>query len=252
MLNYFILCFNDAPLYSQYGIQASASPALTSMISFHHYLLVVLTVIGICVFHLLHYIFTNYSSDKHTAAEKLNFSHSHDLEIGWTVIPAGILLFLALPSFSLLYSLDESINALLTLRVIGHQWYWSYEYEDENFGLALDYDSYMINHNDLKAGMFRCLEVDNRVFLPINTHINVLVTSSDVLHSWAVPSLGVKLDACPGRISEISLYAQRCSTFYGQCSEICGINHGFMPIVVTTKSLRSFYNWLIWNSSIVA
>ncbi len=243
--------FNDAPHFSQYGIQTSGSPVLTAMLSFHHYLMVVLIVIGTSVFYFLWYIFTNFSNDKTQAGNTVaKFSHSNDLEISWTILPAVILLFLAIPSFSLLYSLDESINPALTLKVVGHQWYWSYEYSGFVFGenqYNLEFDSYMVNDADLRRGMFRCLEVDNRVHIPSKTHIRVIVTSSDVLHSWAVPSLGIKIDACPGRLSQISLYAQRNSTYFGQCSEICGINHGFMPIVVTAESKKKFFRWLSWN-----
>jgi cytochrome c oxidase subunit 2 len=258
-VSFFILIstFNDAPFYNQYGIQTTGAPILTAMLAFHHYLVAILIVIGGCVFYLLWYILYTFNTDVFSRADALKFSHSNELEIGWTVIPAIVLLFLAIPSFSLLYSLDESINPSLTIKVIGHQWYWSYEYsdfgnyssEDEENNNTFQFDSYMIPNDSLKEGMFRLLEVDNRLHIPLRTHIRVLVTSSDVLHSWAVPSLGIKIDACPGRLSQISLYAQRKSVFYGQCSEICGINHGFMPIVVVAQSKSSFFRWLLWNTT---
>jgi len=156
-------------------------------------------------------------------------------------------LLIAIPSFTLLYSLDELIDPTITLKVIGHQWYWSYEYSDYNTlqgGETLAFDSYLINIDDLTKGAFRLLEVDNRVILPINTHIRLLVTAADVLHSWAVPSFGIKVDACPGRLSQASLFLKREGVYYGQCSEICGVNHGFMPIVVKGVSVDTFIEWV--------
>ena len=138
--------------------------------------------------------------------------------------------------------MDEIIDPILTLKVIGHQWYWTYEYSDniENNQEPLLFESYMIQENDLDIGQFRLLEVDNRVIVPINTHIRIIITASDVLHCWAIPSLGIKLDACPGRLNQTSMFIKRTGTFYGQCSEICGINHGFMPIVVNV--VEEFYS----------
>ena len=130
---------------------------------------------------------------------------------------------------------------------MGHQWYWSYEYSDYTTvegGESLNFDSYMIPDDDLTLGSFRLLEVDNRIVLPVNTHIRVLVTAADVLHSWAIPSLGVKVDACPGRLNQVSLFMKREGVFYGQCSEICGVNHGFMPIVVQGVSLEQYIEWI--------
>jgi len=177
-------------------------------------------------------------------------THAPVLEIIWTLIPAIILIFVAIPSFSLLYSMDEIIEPLLTIKIIGHQWYWSYEFLDPNILFQLYYektgkaeefvplqvtcnfDSYIVSDDLLEKGSFRLLEVDNRLYLPVETNVRVLITAADVLHAWAVPALGVKLDACPGRLNQTSLYIKRPGTFYGQCSEICGVNHGFMPIAV--------------------
>ena len=154
---------------------------------------------------------------------------------------------IAVPSFALLYSLDEILDPQITLKIVGHQWYWSYEYSDyltstsdEGFG----FDSYLLSVDDLTPGAFRLLEVDNRVVLPVNTHIRLLVSAADVLHSWSVPSFGIKVDACPGRLSQASLFLKREGVFYGQCSEICGINHGFMPIVVKSVSISEYLAWL--------
>ena len=142
--------------------------------------------------------------------------------------------------------MDEIIDPIITLKVIGSQWYWSYEYSDnlEFEDEPLIFDSYMVQENDLEIGQFRLLEVDNRVVVPTNSHIRVLITASDVLHSWAIPSLGVKLDACPGRLNQTSMFIKREGVFYGQCSEICGVNHGFMPIVVEAVSLEDYLIWL--------
>ena len=160
-------------------------------------------------------------------------------------MPALILLSIAVPSFALLYSMDEIIDPVLTLKVIGHQWYWSYEYSDTlEDDESVAFDSYMVQEDDLDIGQFRLLEVDNRVILPTNTHIRVLITAADVLHCWAIPSLGLKLDACPGRLNQTSMFIKREGVFYGQCSEICGVNHGFMPIVIEAVSMDDYFSWL--------
>jgi len=164
------------------------------------------------------------------------------VEIVWTITPAIILIIIAIPSFSLLYAMDEVIDPILTVKVIGSQWYWSYEYSDATDD-SIFFDSYMVLDEDLDKGQFRLLEVDNRVVVPTNTHVRLIVTATDVLHSWAVPSLGVKLDACPGRLNQTSIFVKREGVFYGQCSEICGINHGFMPIAVEAVSLDDYINW---------
>jgi cytochrome c oxidase subunit 2 len=151
----------------------------------------------------------------------------------------------ALPSFALLYSIDEVIDPAVTIKVVGHQWYWSYEYSDFEAQLGtINFDSYMIPEDELEMGELRLLEVDNRIVLPVNTHIRVLVTAADVLHSWAAPSLGVKMDACPGRLNQTSLFILREGVFYGQCSEICGVGHGNMPIVVEAVALDKYISWL--------
>lgn len=241
--NFLILC--DAPEPWQTGFQDPATPAVEGMIHFHNYLLLFLIVIGMIVFWLLYKVVVTFNENVSPKAEK--FTHSSLLEIVWTILPAIVLLLIAIPSFTLLYSLDELIDPTITLKVIGHQWYWSYEYSDYNTlqgGETLAFDSYLINIDDLTKGAFRLLEVDNRVILPINTHIRLLVTAADVLHSWAVPSFGIKVDACPGRLSQASLFLKREGVYYGQCSEICGVNHGFMPIVVKGVSVDTFIEWV--------
>jgi len=246
-LNRLTLIYCDSPEKWQMGLQDPATPSMEGMIFFNSFLTIILITIGVFVCWMLLKVLTFFVLNKNIQ----KFTHSSLLEILWTLVPAVILLIIAIPSFSLLYSLDETINPSITLKVIGHQWYWSYEYsdaalEEEN----LNFDSYMLAQNDLTLGAFRLLEVDNRIILPINTHVRILVTSADVLHSWAVPSLGLKIDACPGRLSQSSLFIQREGTFYGQCSEICGINHGFMPIVVKATQVENYINWLISKSDL--
>jgi len=240
---FFVFC--DAPELWQLRIQDPATPSIEGMLFFHDYLMTFLIIIGFAVCWLLLITIFLFNEKYNKVAKQ--FTHSSLLEIIWTIIPAIILILIAIPSFTLLYSLDELIDPLVTLKIVGHQWYWSYEYSDYvtlEGGESLNFDSYMLNTNDLTMGAFRLLEVDNRVILPINVHIRLLVTAADVLHSWAVPSFGIKVDACPGRLSQASLFLKREGVYYGQCSEICGINHGFMPIVVKGVSSNIFINWL--------
>jgi len=246
-LNMFNLSFCDAPSNWQLGLQDPATPSAEGILFFHNYLMCFIIPIVMLVVFVLYEIIVLYNKEANGLTNIQIFSHSSILEILWTIFPAIILLFLAIPSFSLLYSLDELIDPEVTLKVVGHQWYWSYEYSDYSFlsgGKSLNFDSYMIATSDLTKGAFRLLEVDNRVVLPINTHIRLLVTAADVIHSWAVPSFGIKIDACPGRLSQGSLFIKREGLFFGQCSEICGVNHGFMPIAVKSVSSDNFISWI--------
>lgn len=245
IFNFFTITMCDAAESWQIGLQDPASPAMEGMINFHNYIMIFLISIGTFVLWMLYKVINNFKENVNVVSEK--FTHSSNLEIIWTLIPAVILMLIAVPSFGLLYSLDELIDPTLTLKIVGHQWYWSYEYSDYatlEGGESLNFDSYLIATSDLDMGLFRLLEVDNRVILPINTHIRLIVTAADVLHCWAVPSFGIKIDACPGRLSQASLFIKREGTYYGQCSEICGINHGFMPIVVKGVSLEKYVSWL--------
>jgi cytochrome c oxidase subunit 2 len=173
-------------------------------------------------------------------------NHHTPIEIAWTVTPAVILMFIAVPSFALLYSIEEFVEPSLTVKCTGHQWYWCYEYSNcKNADIAehLDgykFESYMVPTDDLEVGNLRLLEVDNRLSIPTNAHVQITVTAADVLHCWAVPALGIKVDACPGRLNQTSIFIKRSGVFYGQCSEICGINHGFMPIVVSGVDMKKF------------
>lgn len=170
------------------------------------------------------------------------------LEAIWTVLPALILVIVAIPSLRILYRLDNSDKTQITLKVLGHQWYWSYEYSDfwsHNKGNIVNFDSYIVTHSDLESGGFRLLETDNRVVLPYIIRIRVMVSRADVLHSWAVPTLGVKLDAMPGRLNQTNLSSYRPGLAYGQCSEICGANHRYMPIVLEFVEIKDFIIWAI-------
>jgi len=225
--------------------QDPATPIMEGIINFHNHIMVFLTVIVVFVSWLMARAIILFEENANPTPVK--FTHSTPLEVVWTIVPAIILLFIAVPSFALLYSMDQLIDPTITLKAVGHQWYWSYEFSDYatlEGGESLNYDSYMIPEDDLTGGNLRLLEVDNRVVLPVQTHIRVLVTSADVLHSWAVPSFGVKVDACPGRLNQTSVFIKREGTYFGQCSEICGVNHGFMPIVVEAVSLNNYVTWI--------
>ena len=163
------------------------------------------------------------------------------IEIIWTILPAITLIFIALPSLRLLYLLDEINNPIITLKTIGHQWYWRYEYSDFN---QIEFDSYMIPTNELSLNNFRLLDVDNRVILPFNTQIRIIITAADVLHSWTIPSLGVKVDATPGRLNQTRFFIRRPGLYYGQCSEICGSNHRFIPILIERININTFIKWI--------
>jgi cytochrome c oxidase subunit 2 len=251
MLNTFFVNFTkcifascDAPEVWQLSMQDPATPSAEGMMFFHNYLVFFLIFVGVFVFWMLYFIIVNYNENANKIS--LKFTHSSLLEIVWTIIPAIILLLIAIPSFTLLYSLDEVVDPTVTLKVIGHQWYWTYEIV-HHAGVtdALVFDSYMVPTSDLSFGSFRLLEVDNRLVLPMKTHIRVLITAADVIHNWAIPSFGMKVDATPGRLSQASLFIKRAGVYYGQCSEICGVNHGFMPIVVVSVPTPKFIDWSI-------
>nr|YP_009409421.1 cytochrome c oxidase subunit II [Anoplocnemis curvipes]ASH96372.1 cytochrome c oxidase subunit II [Anoplocnemis curvipes] len=219
------------------GLQDAASPLMEQLIFFHDHALMILLMITV----LVSYIMISLTSNK---LINRNLLEGQTIEFIWTMMPAVTLIFIALPSLHLLYLIDEVNNPLLTLKSIGHQWYWSYEYSDFNH---VEFDSYMKPTNELMNNEFRLLDVDNRVVLPMNTQIRVLVTAADVLHSWAVPALGIKIDATPGRLNQGSFSISRPGLLYGQCSEICGANHSFMPIVIESVPTSNFIKWLNSN-----
>jgi cytochrome c oxidase subunit 2 len=241
----FSLSLTDYAYPYQVSFQDPATPVMEGIIILHHDLLYVLTVIGVTVGWVL--LKTTHLFNYKKNLVSATFTHGTTVEVVWTITPSIILMVIAVPSFALLYSMDEVIDPSVTLKVIGHQWYWAYEYSDYvvKNGNTIVFDSYMISEDDLEPGQLRLLEVDNRVVLPCSTHLRILVTGADVLHSWAIPSLGIKMDACPGRLNQVSAFISRESTFYGQCSEICGVNHGFMPIVVESVSIEKYINWIV-------
>jgi cytochrome c oxidase subunit 2 len=229
----------------QLGFQDPASPVMEGIINFHNYVMIYIVFIMVGTFWMLSSILLEYRKSNRVISHKF-LTHGTTIEIIWTITPAVILVLVAFPSFKLIYLMDEVVDPAITLKVVGHQWYWSYEYSDyvDQDGTSISFDSYMVPTNDLTKGQFRLLEVDERVVVPANTHVRVIITSADVIHSWAVPSLGVKLDAIPGRLNQTGFLATREGIFYGQCSEICGANHSFMPIVVEAVSLEDYCSYI--------
>nr|YP_002519397.1 cytochrome c oxidase subunit II [Nelusetta ayraudi]BAH10398.1 cytochrome c oxidase subunit II [Nelusetta ayraudi] len=218
---------------SQLGLQDAASPVMEELLHFHDHALMIVFLISTLVL----YIIVAMVSTKLTNKYILD---SQEIEIIWTVLPAIILILIALPSLRILYLMDEINDPHLTIKAMGHQWYWSYEYTDYE---DLGFDSYMVPTQDLAPGHFRLLEADHRMVVPVESPVRVLVSAEDVLHSWAVPALGVKMDAVPGRLNQTAFITSRPGIFYGQCSEICGANHSFMPIVVESVPLEYFETW---------
>ena len=228
----------------QKTFQDPASPIMEGIINLHHDIMFIICFIVGFVSWMLFRTIYHFHHTRNPMPELI--VHGQTIEIIWTLFPTVVLLIIAVPSFALLYSADEMADPALTLKVIGRQWYWTYEYSDYSGvdGESIVFDSYMVPDDEIELGQLRLLEVDNRVVLPINTHIRVLMTASDVIHSWAIPSIGVKCDAMPGRLNQISMFINREGVFYGQCSEICGVNHGFMPIVVEAVKLDEYLEWV--------
>lgn len=224
--------------WSKFSLQNRASPLIEQLIFFHDHTLLILTIITILVSYLIITLFFNKFTNRFLL-------EGQTIEVIWTILPAITLIFIALPSLRLLYLLDEIDNPAITLKTIGHQWYWKYEYSDF---LNVEFDSYIIPTNDLNINEFRLLDVDNRTVLPINSQIRILVTAADVLHSWTVPALGVKIDATPGRLNQTSFFINRPGLFFGQCSEICGANHSFIPIVIESIPINNFITWIKSNN----
>nr|YP_010586058.1 cytochrome c oxidase subunit II [Apsilochorema nigrum]UZZ43794.1 cytochrome c oxidase subunit II [Apsilochorema nigrum] len=220
--------------WSNLSFQNSSSPMMEQLIFFHDHSMLFIFMITILVSYVMTMLFFNKFINRFLLEEQM-------IEIIWTVTPTIILIFIALPSLRLLYLLDEINKPLISLKTIGHQWYWSYEYSDFN---NISFDSYMIKEKSLTPNEFRLLEVDNRITLPMNTQIRIIITSEDVIHSWTIPSLGVKVDATPGRLNQTNFFINRPGMYFGQCSEICGMNHSFMPIVLESISPKYFINWI--------
>nr|YP_009711651.1 cytochrome c oxidase subunit II [Abrus expansivus]QGA47519.1 cytochrome c oxidase subunit II [Abrus expansivus] len=216
------------------GFQDAVSPIMEQLILFHDHTMMILIMITVTVLYMLASLIFNKLNNRMLLEGQL-------IELIWTLMPAILLVIIALPSLKILYLLEEINKPLVTLKAIGHQWYWSYEYSDFS---KIEFDSYMKQTKSIKSNEFRLLEVDNSIVLPFNTKVRILVTSYDVIHSWTVPSLGIKIDGSPGRINQGNIMMTRPGIFYGQCSEICGANHSFMPITMESINLQSFFKWV--------
>jgi cytochrome c oxidase subunit 2 len=223
----------------QIGMQPAATTIAERVHAFHDLLLWVISFICLVVAALLAYACVRFRESRNPVPSRR--THNTLLEVVWTAVPVLILVVIAIPSFKLLYYQDVAPDTELTIKAIGHQWYWSYEYPDNgNF----TFDAVMIADGDLAEGQKRLLETDNRVVVPAGTNVRVLVTGADVVHSWAVPAFGVKVDAVPGRLNELWIHVNEPGVYYGQCSELCGLNHGFMPITVEALPKSEFDAWV--------
>lgn len=216
------------------GTQDSNSPVIEQLIIFHDHTIIIITVITVTVMYIIFRLIIRKLGNRMLLERQA-------IELIWTILPAIILIFIALPSLKILYIIEETNKPIITIKAIGHQWFWSYEYSDFK---KIEFDSYIKPTRDLEENEFRLLETDNRLVLPYNTQTRILITSSDVIHSWTIPSLGIKVDASPGRINQGNILMNRPGLFYGQCSEICGANHRFIPIVLERININRFLNWL--------
>ena len=226
------------PVEWQMGFQNAASPTMERMISFHNLLLVIITAISLFVLALLVICVVRFNERANPVPAK--WSHNTLIEVIWTAVPVLILVMIAVPSYRLLYFQDRTENADMTLKIIGNQWYWSYEYPDSD----ITFDAIATPDKDIKPGQHRLLETDNHVLLPVDTNVRLLMTANDVIHAWAMPAFGVKLDNVPGRTNETWVRPTKLGRFYGQCSELCGVDHSFMPIVVDVVSKDQYAAWV--------
>ena len=229
----------NQPKQWQLGFQDSASQSMTEIVSFHNNILLpIIIAISVFVLFLMIYTCIRFRASKNPNPSKT--THNVAVEVLWTLIPCLILIVMAVPSFKILYNQDTIPKADVTVKAVGYQWYWGYEYPDEN----IIFESYMIKEDELKENQPRLLTVDNEIVVPVNKVVKVLITANDVLHAWALPSFGVKRDAVPGRINETWFKAEKVGTYYGQCSELCGIQHAFMPITVRVVTDEEYAIWL--------
>jgi cytochrome c oxidase subunit 2 len=229
----------DQPHPWQINFQEAASPIMNELHHFHNFLLIIVTGIVAFVLFLIIYVAIKFNAKANPIPA--SFTHNITLEVIWTVIPIIILIIIAIPSFRILKMAEHSPKSDLTIKVVGSQWYWSYSYPDNN---GIEFDSRMIDNKDLKPGQLRLLEVDNRIIVPQGKVIKFLITASDVIHSFAVPALGIKMDAVPGKVNETWTKIDKKGVYYGQCSELCGVNHGFMPIAIEVVSEEEFNSWI--------
>nr|YP_009907519.1 cytochrome c oxidase subunit II [Bothrogonia qiongana]QLI54086.1 cytochrome c oxidase subunit II [Bothrogonia qiongana] len=221
-------------MWKTISMQDPASPIMEQLIMFHDHTMMIIMMITITVSYMMTSLFFNKITNRFLFEGQM-------IELVWTMLPAMVLIFIALPSLRILYLMEEMSNPLITIKAIGHQWFWSYEYSDFK---KIEFDSYMKPTMELTKNEFRLLDTDNRIVIPFNTNTRILVTSTDVIHSWTIPSLGIKIDASPGRINQGNLMVNRSGLFFGQCSEICGANHSFMPIVMESINMKTFYEWI--------
>jgi cytochrome c oxidase subunit 2 len=238
-LTLFVTKLNASATDWQLSFQNPATDLMQEVVTLHNGILIVMTVITLFVLFLLFYVSFRFSAKRNPVPSTT--THNTIIEILWTAIPIVILVVMAIPSFKLLYKQEKSDSYDMTVKVIGHQWYWEYEYPDHgNFY----FESYMIEEEDLQKGDLRLLTVDNPLVIPANKNIQILITAGDVLHSWAMPSMGIKTDAVPGRLNETWINVKEPGTYRGQCSEICGRGHGFMPVVVKVLPENEFMAWV--------
>lgn len=222
----------------QTSLQESGSVVMERFVNFHNLLLIIIFSVVFFVFALLLYTCIRYHHKNNPVAKK--FTHNVKLEILWTLVPCILLIIIAIPSFRLLYYVDTIEKMDMTIKVVGRQWFWQYEYPDDN----ISFDSYLLTDSQLAPGQNRLLDVDNSLVLPVDTNIRILITGGDVLHSFAMPALGIKMDAVPGRINETWVRITKPGQYYGQCSELCGIGHGFMPISLKAVSKQEYQEWI--------
>nr|YP_010045994.1 cytochrome c oxidase subunit II [Dermanyssus gallinae]QPG86040.1 cytochrome c oxidase subunit 2 [Dermanyssus gallinae] len=220
------------PFWSSIYIPNSNSPLMEQLLFLHDHSMIILIIVSTLISYIMINLLMNKFYNK-------NFIENHNLEMLWTIMPLFLLIFIAIPSLRILYLLDENYKPNLTLKIIGHQWYWSYEIKNFN----LSYDCFMIPNSELTLNNFRLLDTDNNVILPFNMNNRILCTSADVIHAWTIPTLGVKMDAIPGRLNQALIFSKRPGLFFGQCSEICGVNHSFMPITMEMTSVKNFLNF---------
>lgn len=233
------ICYANKPHAWQIDFQEAASPIMAELHSFHNFLLVITIATVLFVMFLLAYVMFRFSAKRNPVPAK--FTHNIAIEVIWTVIPIIILIIIAIPSFRILKEAEHSPPVDVTIKVVGSQWYWNYSYPDHG---NIEFDSNLIQDKDLKAGQIRLLEVDNRIIVPQGCVIKFLITASDVIHSFAIPSLGIKTDAVPGRINHAWTRIDKKGVYYGQCSELCGVNHGYMPIAIEVVSKEEFEEWV--------
>lgn len=238
------LAFAAAPEPWQLNFQPSASPLADRLHDFHDMLLWIIIAIALFVLLLLVWVVIRYNAKANP--EPQQFSHNVLIEVLWTAIPVVILIVIAIPSFQLLYYNDRVENPDMTLKIIGRQWYWDYEYPDHG---DIAFSSYMIAEDELEPGQKRLLSTDTKVVLPVDTNIQLLISAGDVLHSWTIPAFGVKMDAVPGRWNEAWVNISKTGTYYGQCSELCGKDHAYMPIEVEAVSKEDFKAWALENGA---